>query len=375
MLKRYHIRDYKFNILITLIALTMLGILLIGSAKPSVQGNQILGLSVGIVCLVVLSLIDYEFILKFYWLIYGLNIILLVLVRLIGKEVNGATRWVEIAGIQFQPSEITKICIILFFAQYILKHKEDLNRPLTLIKAIVLFLIPTFLVYKQPDLSTTVILCLIFCAIIYIGGLSYKIILGILAVVIPVVAIFLGLLMQPNQKILEGYQFNRIMAWIQPDKYVNSYYYQTNNSITAIGSGQLSGKGLNNNVVGSVKNGNFISEPQTDFIFAIAGEELGFIGCCVIIGLLAIIILQCISTARTAKNTAGMIICCGMGALIGFQSFVNIGVATGVLPNTGLPLPFVSYGLSSLLSLYIGMGVVMNVGLQRTKNYNRGDEL
>jgi len=131
----------------------------------------------------------------------------------------------------------------------------------------------------------------------------------------------------------------------------------------------LLGKGLNNNEISSVKNGNFISEPQTDFIFAIVGEELGFLGGCTVIVLLLLITFECLMAARKAKDLAGTLIASGMATLIGFQSFINISVATGVLPNTGIPLPFVSYGLTSLLSLYIGMGVVLNVRLQCVRKY------
>jgi len=139
------------------------------------------------------------------------------------------------------------------------------------------------------------------------------------------------------------------------------------NSIMAIGSGQLKGKGYDNNTTTSVKNGNFISEPQTDFIFAIIGEELGFIGCCIVIILLLLIIVQCIIIGLRAQDLAGQIICGGVAALIGIQSFINISVATGIFPNTGISLPFVSYGLSSIVSLFSGIGVVLNVGLQPKK--------
>ena len=132
----------------------------------------------------------------------------------------------------------------------------------------------------------------------------------------------------------------------------------------AIGSGMLFGKGYKNNEITSVKNGNFISEPQTDFIFAIVGEEFGFIGTCFVIILILLIVLECINIARKAKDMAGTLIATGVAALIGFQSFLNISVATGVMPNTGIPLPFVSYGLSSLISLYIGIGLLLNVRLQ-----------
>ena len=142
----------------------------------------------------------------------------------------------------------------------------------------------------------------------------------------------------------------------------------------AIGSGQLVGKGLNNSVSTSMNNSNFIIEPQTDFIFAVAGEELGFLGCALIIILLLLIVLECVMIGMKAKDTAGKLICCGMASLVAFQSFVNICVATGLMPNTGVPLPFVSYGLTSLVSLFMGMGFVLNVGLQ-PKKYTKGGYL
>ena len=138
-------------------------------------------------------------------------------------------------------------------------------------------------------------------------------------------------------------------------------------SIMAIGSGMLTGKGLDNNTITSVKGGNFISEPQTDFIFAVVGEELGFIGSCVVIGLILLIVIECLRVAKDARDMRGHLVASGVAGIITFQAFVNIGVATGILPNTGLPLPFVSYGLSSLLSNFICIGLVLNVGLQRNR--------
>ena len=370
MLRNYRLRDYRFSLVVTVIALTVFGILVIGSAKESVQSKQILGLCLGIIAMTATSLIDYKFILKFAWILYGLNIVLLLMVRIFGTSSHGAKRWISVAGIQFQPSEFAKILIIIFFAYYFYQHREDFNKPLTILKSLALFAVPTIFVYKQPDLSTTITIVMMFCCMIFIGGLSYKYILGVLAVAIPLVAVFLVLVMQPDQQILKEYQYKRIMSWVQPEKYQDTEAYQQNNSVIAIGSGQLTGKGLNNNEVSSVKNGNFISEPQTDFIFAIVGEEMGFIGCCVVVGLLAAIVLQCIWIGKDAKDLSGVIICTGMAGWIGFQSFFNLGVTTQLLPNTGLPLPFVSYGLTSLLSLYIGIGLVLNVGLQKTRYYN-----
>lgn len=188
-----------------------------------------------------------------------------------------------------------------------------------------------------------------------------------LVILIPTAIIFLAIVVQPNQPFLQDYQQERILAFLEPEKYADDGAYQQRNSVMAIGSGQLTGKGLNNNTTDSVKNGDFILEPSTDFIFAIVGEELGFIGSCIIIALLLLIVIQCILIGIRSQNLSGRIICCGVGGLIGIQSFINIGVATQLIPNTGVPLPFVSYGLTSLVSLYIGIGLVLNVGLQPKK--------
>ena len=201
----------------------------------------------------------------------------------------------------------------------------------------------------------------------FLGGLSYKFVGTVLAITIPAVVLFLVIAVQPNQPILKDYQQNRILAWLEPEKYSNDESYQQLNSLRAIGSGQLSGKGYNNDDTMSVKNGNFVLEPQTDFIFAIIGEELGFVGCCAVIFLLLLIVISCILTGLRAKDTEGRIICGGVAALIGIQSFINIGVATMILPNTGLSLPFVSYGLTSLVCFFMGIGFVLNVGLQPNK--------
>ena len=173
-----------------------------------------------------------------------------------------------------------------------------------------------------------------------------------------------------------GYQLDRIRTWNDPEAEENSSgAIQQNNSITAIGSGQLTGKGLNNNSVSSANKGNFVAEIHNDFIFAVAGEELGFIGCCAIILILSLIVVQCIRIGRRAKDMAGMLIACGVGTLVAFQSFLNISVATGLLPNTGTTLPFVSYGLTSLWTFFMGMGFVLNVGLQNRNFLTRNEEL
>lgn len=367
MLRQYKLSDYRFRLIIWVIALASLGIMIIGSANKEYLNKQIFGLVLGLVMMIIISLFDYTWILNFYWLIYLVGAALLVLVLLVGTNVNGATRWITIGGFRFQPSDMVKIMMILFFAKYFEVREDVLNKVRTILTAVVLIGILLLLIEAEPDLSTTIVTALVFCVIIFMAGLSYKIVLGILVVCVPVAVIFMSIIMQPDQTIIESYQLTRVYAWLRPDEFPQESYQQQN-SIKAIGSGQLYGKGLNNDDVSSVKNGNFIAEPQTDFIFAVAGEELGFIGCCLIILLEFLIALECIMIGRRAKVLSGTLICCGMAALIFFQSFVNISVATGIFPNTGITLPFVSYGLTSLDSFCIGIGFVLNVGLQ-TKKY------
>lgn len=370
MFRNYRVRDYDFKLIFLLAAITVIGILSIGSARIEVQNKQILGFVMGFFIMIVLSFFDYSFFLRFYWAIYVLDIVLLLMVAFFGQNVNNATRWLEIGGIRFQPSELTKIMLILFYAQFILKRHEKINSLKNVLLMIVLLIPPLYLVYDQPDMSTTIIIAGIFCIVWYVGGLSYKLIFGTLAVAVPTAIVLFILILQPGQTIINSYQQGRILAWLYPDQYKQTTAYQQTNAMMAIGSGQLWGKGLNNNMISSVKNGNFISEPQTDFIFTVVGEELGFVGGCVVVVLLFLIALECLSVARKAKDIAGTCIATGMAALVGFQSFVNISVATGLFPNTGVPLPFVSYGMTSLVSLYIGMGFVLNVRLQCVRKYN-----
>lgn len=365
--KPYQLKNYKFALVLSVLALSILGVLVVGSAKASLQGKQLFGVILGIIVMIIVSLIDYMWILNFYWLMYLFTIAILGFVLVAGTNVNGATRWIDLGFTTFQPSELAKILLILFFSKFIMEHKEDINDKFTLLKYAILAGIPLALIIVEPNLSTTICTALVICLMIYIGGLSYKFIGTVLVILIPVAVIFLSIVVQPDQKILEPYQQKRILAFIEPEKYESDEAYQQKNSVMAIGSGQLTGKGLNNNTTTSVKNGNFILEPQTDFIFAIIGEELGFIGSCIVIALLLLIVIQCILIGMRSQDLAGRIICCGIGGLIGIQSFINIGVATKILPNTGVPLPFVSYGLTSLVSLYIGIGLVLNVGLQPKK--------
>lgn len=371
MIKQYKLRFYNFRLLFLLLAVSSIGVLLVGTARKDLMTKQITGVIMGLVIMVIVSLIDYSWISNFQWIMYGGNIALLLIVRLFGDSANGAARWIDFGFIRFQPTELAKIIIILFFARFFMDHEEDLNSPKTLAKSAVLLAVPLFLILEQPDLKNTIMITAVFCILIYIAGLSYRVIGGALLIAVPLMIIFLMIVVQPEQKLIKDYQRNRIMAFLYPE---NEEYSddteQQNNSKMAIASGELTGKKLSGDQVTSVNDGNFVAENQTDFIFAVAGEEYGFLGCTTIIILLLFIALECIRMGLRAKDFSGKIICCGMGSIVSLQSFLNICVATGMGPNTGTPLPFVSYGLTSLVSLYIGMGLVLNVGLQSSA-YNK----
>ena len=357
-------RHLDFILIGLIVILNIIGIAAIGSAEPTLQTRQAQGMAAGLVLMLLLSAVDYSRIVRFGWLWYAAAVAGLALVFTpLGVARDSAYRWINV-GMQLQPSELAKILLILFYAKFIMTYKSRMKQYVWVGLCLIAAIPPLYLIYEEPDLSTMIMVFVIIAAILFVSGLSMKLVIAVVAVAVPAVVIVVTMVEQGTADFLTSYQQNRILAWLHPEDYSTTTAYQTMNSIMAIGSGQLTGKGYNTNEISSLLNSGYISESQTDFIFTVIGEEFGFIGSVAVVILLALIAIRCYMIARTAKDEAGTIIAAGMGTWIGFQGFLNIAVATGVFPNTGIPLPFVSYGLTSLLSLYMGVGFVLNVRMQ-----------
>lgn len=363
MLKTFSFRKFDYLLVALVCALNYCGLIAVKNAAPELYRRQLIGFGIGIVLMVLVCLFDYHLILRLHWLMYAACILLLVLVLISGSSGGGAQRWISLFGVTFQPSEAAKILLILFFAQYIIMYRKKMKLPLYLLSCLALIAFPVFLVFREPDLSTSLMLLLIFCVVMFTGGIEWQVIVAAAAVFIPAVSWIIFQATRGENSVLSQYQRNRILAWLHPENFADTTAYQTTNSMMAIGSGGLYGKGVDG--ASSFLETGYISESQTDFIFTVIGETFGFIGCCAVVILIFLITVKCFLIAAHARDAQGRIIASGMGAWIGLQSFLNIGVATGLLPNTGIPLPFVSYGLTSLVCLYAGIGFILNVRMQQ----------
>ncbi len=372
---------FDYLLVVMVFCMAIIGITAIGSANrintleigfneqflSSEFVNQIIWFIISIFGMFLAAFIDYKFIAKFYIPIYIINLILLLLVLSpLGKSINNVKRW--IFGIQ--PSEFCKIFMIIFIAVFIEKNKDTINEFKTLAILALLTLLPVALIKAQPSLSASLVIIAILAFQVFAGNLNFKYIKVILIILVPILVIlaidiisgkyfFLGLF-------LKDYQIDRISSIVSFDLNTkDSSLYQTKNSAWAIGSGQLMGKGLFN---GSMNQLNYIPYSHNDFIFAVIGEEFGFIGCCIVIFLSLAIIAKCLIIANKAVDTLGMLIVVGVVGMLVFQIFVNIGVASSLLPNTGMPFPFLSAGGSSMLINMSCIGLVLNVGMTRPKN-------
>ena len=361
--QQYHIKDYKFGLIISVVAISVIGIMMVGSAKPDFMTKQIMGVILGFGAMVVVSLIDYKWIMNFYWILYVINLILLIAVKIpgLGHSANGAQRWINLGFMQLQPSDLTKILLIIFFARFFSDRELKISSPKVIIQSVALLIPSLILIVTQPNLSTTICIAALFCALIFLAGLNYKFVGTVLAITIPAVAIFLAVAVQPNQPFLHDYQQDRILAWLEPEKYADDESYQQLNSVMAIGSGQLSGKGYNNDATTSVKNGNFVSEPQTDFIFAIVAEEFGFLGGIILIGLYTSLLKTMLKISQNVPDLFGSFLMIGITSMMGIQTLINLGVVVGLFPVTGVTLPLMSYGGTSLVITLMSIGILINI--------------
>lgn len=375
MFKNYDFKRFDFILATLVVLLGVIGIVAIGSAtrayspggSTAVVNKQIIGFSVGLVIMIFFAMFDYRWLGKLVIPIYIFNILLLSLVLVAGDSANNASRWISIGAVRIQPSEFAKIFLVLVLAKYFDRFQEKINKIYIIIGAVILTTMPTGLIFMQPDLSTSIIMLLILVFIIYVAGISYWYIIGVSAIVVPTSIFGFWYIQQPEQTILKSYQVNRVLSMIDPSKVDPSLLWQTQSSIRAIGSGKLFGKGI---YLGKINQYDYLPEPQTDFIFSIIGEEFGFFGCSIVVLLLFLLIFRCIWIAKDSKDMAGKLIITGVIAVITYQTFINIGVATGIVPNTGIPLPFISAGLSSLWTMLVSMGIILNISMQRKSKSN-----
>lgn len=359
--------------------LAVFGLVCIASAtrinlgeSPSNVIKQGVFFLIGIVLMLVAANVDYEYFSQFYIPIYILNILMLLSVLFLGTSNKGATRWIAIGPLTIQPSEFAKVIMIFCLAKVITQRQKNLNDLQTLLFLCGFTAVPLILIQKQPALSASLVLVAIFCIELFIAGLDWRLIRNVLVVIIPIVALILFDVSRENplftDKIFAQHQFNRILSFVDPSRDA-SLYYQTEKSISAIGSGQLVGKGLFH---GTLNQLSYLPEPHNDFIFSVIGEEFGFLGCIFVLAILLFIVFRCIVIAISARDTFSQLLAVGIAGMFAFQTFVNAGVATGILPNTGMSLPFVSYGGSSMWTNMVAIGLMLNIRKKETKSLFEG---
>lgn len=378
-----HLSNLNFKIIIYALILSIIGIFMVHSAtqNEAVTGmitttqKQILGMVIGLVLMMILTCIDYHKLIKYSIVFYVISMALLIYVKYINPlNISNANRWMHLPGFgTIQPSEFSKVAVVLMAVFVLIRIQKHINNVLYLIGYFALTGITVYLIYVEPDLSTSMIIVFALVAMVFVTGISWKWVGGVLGVVAVFVGALLFCIYEPEQKtlnwfiekdILQQYQVNRINSYFFPEDYPDQTRQQLN-SVMAIGGGQLLGKGLNNSTYESVKNGNFLSEEQCDFIFAVVGEELGFAGSAFIILIYLLLFIEGLRVAGRSPDLEGKLLASGFVTILLIQCFINMGVAMLLLPNTGTPLPFISAGMSSLISTYIMMGIMLNISMHR----------
>ncbi|PTX64927.1 rod shape determining protein RodA [Melghirimyces profundicolus] len=372
------IRQLDFPLILLLLVLAIISIVAISgathSSNPSYVEQQVVWYLVGILSLVAVLLFDYRVLMqgRFVYILYGLGILLLLLVMVpgVGVTVKGAQQWLRIGGFQFQPSELMKLFLIVTLAKVTAEVPTLPIRGWREIgKVLALFALPFILILQQPDLGTALVLIGIAGSILLAAGLDWRIFLaGMMAATLVIGGIlFLFFTEHPLLRtILADHQIQRIETFINPASDPSGAGYQLTQSMIAVGSGQLYGKGLHN---GTQAQGKWIPEPHNDFIFAVWAEEFGFIGGSILLCTFIFLVYRIIQVGINSGDPFGAYIVAGVAGMVVFQVFQNIGMTVGMLPITGLPLPFVSYGGSSLITHMMAMGLVLNVGMRKEGDF------
>ncbi len=350
----------------TLLALVMmicaLGVINIYSTRFSLADHasplyvkQLQWILFGMVAMLVTFLVDYRFINQAAYIIYGLSVLSLLAVAALGHTANGAQRWINFGFFLFQPSELMKLTIVIVLARYFDDHKS--NEPYLLRELFIPFLlvmIPCLLILKQPDLGTALMIVIISASIVLFIGMNWKSM---------IIAIASVLVMMPVAwHFLKDYQKDRLLTFLSPENDPLGTGYHIIQSMIAVGSGGIFGKGF---LKGSQTQLKFLPEQQTDFVFSVFAEEWGFIGGVVLIMMFVSLIIWGLKIALHSKDLLGTILAFGITSLIGWEVIINMGMVLGLLPVVGIPLPFLSYGGSAVVSLLAGIGLLMNVSVRR----------
>lgn len=346
--------NFDFLIILAVLVISGFGLTIIWSVAPNLVGQQFLFLILGFFFFFFFSQVDYRVLANLKWFFYLSAIFLLFLTFLIGPKTREVTRWLEIGGLRLQPSEIIKPFLILFFSGFLTKYRV-VNLRLLLI-SLLLLIVPLSLIFKQPDVGNTLVFLAAFLGVIAIAGLR-PILVGAGLIFSLVALPFLW-------DLLKDYQKQRILSFLTPGSDPLGSGYNVLQAMIAVGSGQIFGKGLGR---GTQSHLQFLPERHTDFIFASLAEELGFLGSALLIFAYFFLLWRILKIAQETDGRLGTLICAGIFVLILSQVFINIGMNLGLLPITGITLPLVSYGGSSVVSTMISLGIVQSIARQKKK--------
>lgn len=360
-LKKKNFKDFDILLLLATIALSIYGLVVLYSAyggNIALIKTQIFSTILGFILIVILCTVDLDVVKKAYRVLYGLMIGLLILTLIIGRGLDewGARSWVYIGSFSFQPAEISKIVLIFSLAAFLDKYKYSINSPLILLATIVFVGLPIGLILLQPDFGTAMVYVFFIAAMLFVSGLSWKWI-GIFAAI----GLAVGFILLTN---LSGFRADRIENFLNPSRDASGSNWQQQQGMIAIGSGMLNGRGYLN---GSQSQYGYIPEKETDFIFSVLAEELGFIGAIIMIALFTILILRLVDIAKTSNNTFISLLVTGIAGLIFIHIFENIGMTIGLMPVTGIPLPFFSYGGTFQLLILVCVGIALSASMQKTQ--------